>query len=78
MVQCSPLVPYAAVHLVIDPEADELSEEGAREPGLDQEGVAHATLVQTLSHHLPGKVEVLEFQGGRAVAGVVGMHLQRV
>ena len=45
-------------HLVVNPESDDLCQEGPREPGGDQEHVTVGTLVETLADHTSGKLVV--------------------
>ena len=63
-------------HLVIDPQTYELCQECPREVRLDELGIPHGTLIETLSHYFTGKQEVLQLPSGRARTGVVRMDLQ--
>lgn len=66
-----------STHSVVYPEPDELCQEGAGESCLDQQTVPHTALVQTLPNDLAGKIEVLQFDCGWALTGMIGMHLEQ-
>ena len=56
-------------------QSNDLRQEGASEPGLDQQRVAHGTLIETLANYLASEMKVLQFQFFRSL--MVGMHLQQ-
>ena len=69
------LTTHVHLYLVVYSESNDLCEEGASESGGDQQTVALGTLVETLAHHMTGKLVVTECDVGWVF--VVGVHLGR-
>ena len=63
-------------HLVVNPQTNQLCQEGACEPCLNEQGVPHGTLVQTLPNYLAGKKEVFQLPTRRPQTRVVWMNLE--
>ena len=66
---------YMYTCLVVYSESDDLCKEGAGEPGGHQQTVAQGTLVETLAHHVTGKLVVTKCDVGWV--SMVGVHLER-
>ena len=66
---------YIYTCLVVYSESDDLCKEGAGEPGGHQQTVTQGTLVETLAHHVTGKLVVTKCDVGWV--SMVGVHLER-